>query len=143
MADQVTPTSSPVADQGPLEEESTSMSRFQSHSTYSLIFFTAQWCDPAIPMAVIFEETIRDLKRLHPELRIEGVIVDLDEEETNQQLRAAPATVSVGLLESIDFVPIIVLLEGNALEGTELTRLVGQLPKLVIRHQLLAALGLD
>ena len=109
---------------------------------YSLVFFTAQWCAPALPMAVIFEETIRDLARLHPDLVVEGVVVDLEEEEVNQQLQAAPGIVSQSLLESIDFVPIMVLLEGGAMGGRELVRLVGQLPKLVIRSQLLDALGL-
>ena len=58
------------------------------------------------------------------------------------QLQAAPGIVSQSLLESIDFVPIMVLLEGDAMGGRELVRLVGQLPKLVIRSQLLDALGL-
>ena len=109
---------------------------------HTLIFFTAQWCAPAVPMVTIFEETIRDLTRLLPGLELTGVVVDLDEEETNQQLNAAPPTVSADLLESIDFVPMIVLVEGDALRGREVTRLVGQLPKLVIRHQIVAALGL-
>ena len=111
--------------------------------SHTLVFFTAQWCAPAVPMITIFEETIRDLTRLHPELELTGVVVDLDEEETNQQLNAAPPTVSAELLESIDFVPIMVLLEGDALSGREVTRLVGQQPKLVIRHQLVAALGVE
>ena len=113
-----------------------------TEQAYSLIFFTAQWCDPAIPMTVIFEETIRDLVRLHPDLDLRGVVVDLDEEETNQQLQVAPPEISAELLDTIDFVPMIVLLRGSALHGHEVIRLVGQLPKLVIRHQLLSALGL-
>ena len=112
-----------------------------TEQAYSLVFFTAQWCDPAIPMAVIFEESIRDLARLHPDLELRGVVVDLDEEETNQQLQVAPPTVSAELLETIDFVPMTVLLRGTALHGQEVIRLVGQLPKLVVRHQLLSALG--
>ena len=46
---------------------------------HTLIFFTAQWCAPAVPMVTIFEETIRDLTRLHPGLELTGVVVDLDE----------------------------------------------------------------
>lgn len=84
--------------------------------SHTLVFFTAQWCAPAVPMITIFEETIRDLTRLHPELELTGVVVDLDEEETNQQLNAAPPTVSAELLESIDFVPIMVLLRGRCSE---------------------------
>ena len=112
-------------------------------SPYTLIFFTAPWCAPAIPMSTIFEETIRDLTRRYPQLELTGAVVDLEEEETNQQLNAGPPTVSADLLESVDFVPMIVLVEGDALGGHEITRLVGQLPKLVIRHQLATALGLN
>ncbi len=114
-----------------------------SGNTYTLVFFTVPWCAPAVPMITIFEETIRDLTRLHPGLELTGVVVDLDEEETNQQLNAAPPTVSADLLQSIDFVPMLVLIEGDALSGREVTRLVGQLPKLVIRHQLVSVLGLE
>ena len=113
------------------------------NTPHTLVFFTAQWCAPAVPMLTIFEETIRDLTRLHPGLELTGVVVDLDEEEANQQLNAAPPIVSAELLESIDFVPMMVLLEGDALGGREVARLVGQLPKLVIRRQLVAALGVE
>lgn len=109
------------------------------NTPHTLLFFTAQWCAPAVPMLTIFEETIRDLTRLHPGLELTGVVVDLEEEETNQQVNAAPPAVSAELLESIDFVPMMVLLEGDALGGREVARLVGQLPKLVIRRQLVAA----
>lgn len=108
---------------------------------YSLVFATAQWCDPGTAMLPIFEETLRDFARLYPGLRLVGVIVDIDDEETNQQT-GAPSSIGSSILDSIDFVPTLLLLQGDAYTGTERARLVGQLPKLVIRSQLAKALDL-
>ena len=69
------------------------------------------------------------------------MIVDIDDEETNQQT-GAPSSIGSSILDSIDFVPTLLLLQGDAYTGTERARLVGQLPKLVIRSQLAKALGL-
>ena len=109
-------------------------------SQYTLVLFTAQWCDPGIPMRRIFDETLRDLARLRSDITVEGVVVDIDDEEVNQQTAASAPRVSTELLASIDFVPIISLVEGDALVGNEIARMVGQLPKLVIRQKIIAAL---
>jgi len=109
-----------------------------SHATaYTLIFFTAAWCDPAIPMRVIFDETLRDLARLRPAVQVTGVVVDVDHEENRRKEgQSGASAVSDELLDSIDMLPTIVLLT----DAGERERFVGQLPKLTIREQVLAIL---
>ncbi|AWE43326.1 MULTISPECIES: thioredoxin family protein [unclassified Actinobaculum] len=109
-----------------------------SHATaYTLVFFTAAWCDPAIPMRVIFDETLRDLARLRPAAQLSGVVVDVDDEE-HRRKEGQPGTSAVSdeLLDSIDMLPTIMLLT----DAGERERFVGQLPKLTIRERLLAIL---
>ena len=36
---------------------------------YALVFATARWCEPAVPMRVIFNEVVRDLERRVVEAR--------------------------------------------------------------------------
>ncbi|MDN6485962.1 MAG: thioredoxin family protein [Ancrocorticia sp.] len=110
------------------------------HDSFTLVFATAQWCDPGTAMLPIFEETLRDFARLYPKLEVEGTVIDIDDEEADQ-MAGLPASVDPAILASIDFVPTLILMRGSALEGTEMLRLVGQLPKLVIRAQLAKALG--
>ena len=113
----------------------------QAAAHWTLVFYTAAWCDPGIPMRVIFEETVRDLARLRADNSIDGVVVDIDDEEINQQTGAVPALVSADALESVDFVPLIVLYEGGEPSvDVERLRLTGQLPKLVIRQRIVAAI---
>lgn len=106
---------------------------------FRLIFFTAAWCDPAIPMQKIFDETLHDLIRLRPKLDVEGFAVDIDTEEENH-LVGAPELVSDKVLESVDFVPLLVLGTYAGGEFEEIERWVGQLPKRLLREQLLSAL---
>ncbi|MCF2707189.1 hypothetical protein I6E29_07925 [Arcanobacterium haemolyticum] len=123
--------------------------------SYSLIFVTARWCDPAVPMRVIFDETLRDLSRLRPDVPVRGIVVDVDDEEQNHLVPAEPPLISPELLAEVDFVPMILLVEddeaeasgvgevlsrGSTVNGPVLVRLVGQLPKLVIRQKILEEL---
>ncbi|MGO1592211.1 MAG: TlpA family protein disulfide reductase [Ancrocorticia sp.] len=111
-----------------------------SRDAYTLLFVTAQWCDPGTAMLPIFEETLRDFSRLYPDVELRGDVVDIDEEEENAQ-SGIPTTVGASILETVTFVPSMLLLRGGARTGTEVTRLVGQLPKLAIRRKLADALG--
>lgn len=129
---------------------------------YALVFATARWCEPAVPMRVIFDELVRDLERRVVEARrialpvgenspaseaslptgsnslltsafsriagVRGVILDVDEVDAVLASRADDAAsgrppdpafeldplISPAFAETIDFVPMIVLMrEGN------------------------------
>lgn len=125
-------------DSAPLESANVPSSGAQLRGSYTLVFVTAQWCDPGTAMVPIFEETIRDFARLHTDLTLEGIVIDIDDEETNQQL-GLPLQVSGDILDSINYVPSLILLHGSR----ELLRLVGQLPKLVIRERVRQVIEAD
>ena len=129
---------------------------------YALVFATARWCEPAVPMRAIFDELVRDLERRVVEARrialpvgenspaseaspptgsnslltsafsriagVRGVILDVDEVDAVFASRADDAAsgrppdpafeldplISPAFAETIDFVPMIVLMrEGN------------------------------
>lgn len=129
---------------------------------YALVFATARWCEPAIPMRAIFDELVRDLERRVVEARrialpvgenspaseaspptgsdslltsafsriagVRGVVLDVDEVDAVFASRADDAAsgrppdpafeldplISPAFAETIDFVPMIVLMrEGN------------------------------
>ena len=129
---------------------------------YALVFATARWCEPAVPMRAIFDELVRDLERRVVEARrialpvgenspaseasppagsnslltsafsriagVRGVILDVDEVDAVFASRADDAAsgrppdpafeldplISPAFAETIDFVPMIVLVrEGN------------------------------
>lgn len=129
---------------------------------YALVFATARWCEPAVPMRVIFDELVRDLERRVVEARrialpvgenspasepspptgsdslltsafsriagVRGVVLDVDEVDAVFASRADDAAsgrppdpafeldplISPAFAETIDFVPMIVLMrEGN------------------------------
>lgn len=129
---------------------------------YALVFATARWCEPAIPMRAIFDELVRDLERRVVEARrialpvgenspaseaspptgsdslltsafsriagVRGVVLDVDEVDAVFASRADDAAsgrppdpafeldplISPAFAETIDFIPMIVLMrEGN------------------------------
>lgn len=130
---------------------------------YALVFATARWCEPAVPMRAIFDELVRDLERRVVEARrsvasltngnlpvsnasppagsdslltsafsriagVRGIILDVDEVDAVFASRADDAAsgrppdpafeldplISPAFAETIDFVPMIVLMrEGN------------------------------
>lgn len=129
---------------------------------YALVFATARWCEPAVPMRAIFDELVRDLERRVVEARrialpvgenspaseaspptgsdslltsafsriagVRGIILDVDEIDAVFASRADDAAsgrppdpafeldplISPAFAETIDFVPMIVLMrEGN------------------------------
>ena len=120
---------------------------------YALVFATARWCKPAVPMRVIFNEVVRDLERRVVEARrVDEVDAVLDSRADDAASGRPPdpafeldPLISPAFAETIDFVPMIVLIrEGNRpTEGEELARFAGQLPKLHIRERILEALGDD
>lgn len=126
--------------------------KLMSDRSYALVFFTARWCDPAVPMRGIFDEVLRDLARLRPNVPVRGIVVDVDDEEQNHLAPIEPPLVSSELLAEADFVPMILLVGEEATQasgagtavsgesvvsGPALLRLVGQLPRLVIRQKIL------
>lgn len=129
---------------------------------YALVFATARWCEPAVPMRAIFDELVRDLERRVVEARrialpvgenspaseaspptgsdslltsafsriagVRGVVLDVDEVDAVFASGADDAAsgrppdpafeldplISPAFAETIDFVPMIVLMrEGN------------------------------
>lgn len=107
----------------------------ESGITWTLVLYSAPWCLPGAPMQVIFNEVVRELAQCVPEDSFTGVVVDVDD-ETN---RATHDPVLPDALASVDFLPLIVLYQGDIPErSAERLRLVGQLPKQRVRSELLA-----
>lgn len=103
---------------------------------WTCVLYSARWCDPGIPMTTIFDEVVRDLGAA-TKGSFSGFVVDVDDEE-DDHINARPGThVSADALASVDFVPMIVLYRGEPSSTNEVTRLTGQLPKLVVREELL------
>ena len=63
---------------------------------YALVFATARWCEPAVPMRVIFDELVRDLERRVVEARRIALPVG----ENSPASEASPPTGSDSLLTS-------------------------------------------
>ena len=108
---------------------------------HTLVFYSAAWCDPGVPMNKIFHEILRDVARARPDVSLKGIEIDVDTEEENQQTGAVSPAVSEGALASIDFLPMMVLYaEDFPRADAEILRLVGQLPKRHVLARLLEAL---
>ena len=63
---------------------------------HTLVFYSAAWCDPGVPMNKIFHEILRDVARARPDVSLKGIEIDVDTEEENQQTGALSPAVSEG-----------------------------------------------
>lgn len=105
---------------------------------YTLAFFGAAWSPPTAPMSRIFEETLIDMARLAPGVKIAGAAIDLGGAETIEGTEPGdtPADPSLAaVIPTLRWVPTIMALDE---QGNECACFEGMMPKLEIRRKLLA-----
>ncbi len=124
-----------------------STSEISTEARWTLVFASARWCDPAIPMAEVFGDVVADIRQLRKDLRFRSVTIDIDDEEQNHLTPIEPPRVSTEILASIDFVPLILLVreesaseEQMSVHGEIVERFVGQLPRIVLRERILSVI---